>query len=66
MSEIKFRALRTFESVDLRSTYVEGMYYTVREGNELLFSFVSEWLDAGLVEIVDDVGAAVGGSGLVR
>ena len=66
MSEIKFRALRTFESVDLRSTYVEGMYYTVREGNELLFSFVSEWLDAGLVEIVDEAGAAVGGSGLVK
>ena len=35
MAEIKFRALKTFESADLRSTYVEGMFYTIREGNEL-------------------------------
>jgi hypothetical protein len=46
----RFRALKTFESPDLKSTYVKGMTYTVRDGNDLLAVFAEDWVQEGLVE----------------
>ena len=63
---MRFRALKTFECEEVRSTYVTGLTYTVREGNEILAGLVEDWIKQGRVEIVDNsVKARVAGSGRV-
>lgn len=61
-----FRPLETFEEPRLKSTYMKGLLYTVRPGNELLASFVEDWLKDGRVELVTEIlGKRVSGSGKV-
>lgn len=65
---MKFRALKTFYSEETKSGYVEGFFYTVRPGNDLLKGLVDEWLEEGVVEVIyaDPDKGKVGGSGIVR
>ena len=48
-----FRALSTFVCEETRSTYVEGSFYTVRPGNDLLAGLMADWLKQGTVEVVE-------------
>ncbi len=47
-----FRPLRPFEDAELKSTYVVGEKYYVREGNTKLATRVKQWLRDGRIEIV--------------
>jgi hypothetical protein len=51
---MRFRALETFDSVELKSTYVKGLMYTVRPGDYLLAALVTDWLDEKKVERIDN------------
>ena len=48
---MRFTAKRSFEDADLKSSYVEGMSYTVRSGPkyDLLRTKVKAWLKEGKV-----------------
>jgi hypothetical protein len=44
---MKFKALKTFTSREFQgSQYVEGLTYTIREGNAKLAEMAQKWLDA--------------------
>lgn len=45
----RFRCIRDFWSKELKSQYVEGGVYSVREGNDKLDLFVKQWVAAGKV-----------------
>ena len=64
MADIHFRALRTFDVPELRSTYVQGMFYTARPEYELLQSFLPKWIEDGWVEEVKP-DFQISGSGLI-
>jgi len=49
----RFRALRTFESPPVKSTYVKDLEYTIRDGNYTLAILVEDWIERGLVEYCD-------------
>lgn len=51
---MRFRALQTFDSVEVRSRYVTGLSYTVRPGNDLLAGLVKIWLPEGKVEVITE------------
>lgn len=63
----KFRALRTFDSPETKSTYVADsrLTYTVRPGNPLLHALVKKWKENGDVEILEESAVKIGGSGVV-
>ncbi len=64
--KIHFRALETFDSEATRSTYVRGLTYTVRPGNELLARLVETWIGEDKVEIIRPPDKArIGGHGKV-
>ena len=46
---MNFTPKQDFECPDLRSTYLAGMTYTVREGNVTLAKLVDQWLKEGKV-----------------
>lgn len=59
---LEFVPLVNFDDADLRSSYVAGLSYSVREGNDLLAEKVSQWVDEKRVRIVTNrrpVGEAV-------
>jgi len=60
-----FRPLQTFEEPQTLSTYMEGLLYTVRPGNDLLHGLVQGWLEEKKVELVEPQ-SRVAGSGLVK
>lgn len=45
-----FTPTKNFASEELKSEYVEGMSYNIREGNDKLIDLVAEWHEAGLVK----------------
>ena len=47
----QFVPTKTFSSKTLKSTYVEGVIYSVREGNMVLKTHVDMWSERGLVKI---------------
>ena len=51
---MRFKALETFRSEELRSTYQTGLSYTVRPGNDLLARHVAAWVSEGRVEIIPE------------
>ncbi len=51
---MRFKALGTFKSEEMRSTYVAGLSYTVRPGNDLLARHVAAWVSEGKVEIIPE------------
>lgn len=51
---MKFRALETFKSEEMRSTYMVGLSYTVRPGNDLLARHVAAWVSEGKVEVIPE------------
>lgn len=55
----KFRALKTFESEETRSTYVTGLFYTIRPGNDLLAVLAEDWVSEGKIEYVDGTGVMI-------
>lgn len=67
----QFRVLKTFESPLFKSTYVEGMLYTIRPGNDLLATHAEDWRESGLIEYVESDGGhqpplKIAGQGTVR
>lgn len=48
----QFRALATFEAKELKCTYVEGMTYTLREGNSILAELLPKWGQQNLIEML--------------
>ena len=48
----RFRAVQDFWSDDVRSQYVKGSVYSVRQGNEKLDRLVREWEVDGKVEVL--------------
>lgn len=51
---MRFKALKDFQSNELKSLYVAGLSYTVRPGNDLLAKLVPQWVKDGRVEILGD------------
>ncbi|MFA5712415.1 hypothetical protein [Mycolicibacterium sp.] len=47
-----FVPTETFHSEQFASSYVEGMKYYVREGNNALAAAVQAWAEAGRVTII--------------
>ena len=64
MGGIRFLSFLTFEVPELRSTYVQGMFYTAKPEYELLRSFLPKWIEDGWVEEVEP-DFRISGSGLV-
>ena len=65
---MRFRALRTFNSGIVKSTYMEGLQYTVRPGNEVLAELAGYWLELGWVEVIEEGAVAearISGQGVV-
>jgi hypothetical protein len=66
---MRFRALATFESEETRSTYVEGLTYTVRPGNDLLAVLAVDWAEQDKIEFIDSAvvpKSRISGSGFVK
>ncbi len=51
---MRFNALETFRSEEMRSTYMAGLSYTVRPGNDLLARHVAAWVSEGKVEVIPE------------
>lgn len=50
----RFEAVQTFESSETKSTYVKGMKYTVRAGNDKLDGLVQLWESKNLVKRIKE------------
>jgi len=62
-----FRALTTFKSDELNSTYMEGLTYTVREGYNELAALVPVWVHMGRIEIIGPANrSSVAGQGTLK
>lgn len=48
---VNFTPLKNFHDTDLRSDYLVGLNYTVREGNERLTAKLDDWLAEGKVRL---------------
>lgn len=44
-----FTALQTFEAPEIKSVYVEGLSYTIREGNRYLNALAEVWALQGKI-----------------
>lgn len=60
----QFRARKTFHSPELESTYVEGLIYTIRDGNDTLARAAFVWEEDGRIEWIVPT-ARIGGAGTV-
>ena len=56
---MRFKALKTFDCLELRSTYVQGLFYTIRSGNDTLAVLAEDWRAQGKIEYVDGEGEAL-------
>lgn len=56
---MRFKALKTFDSKETRSTYVVGFFYTIRPGNDLLAVLAEDWVSQGMIEYVDQSGSTM-------
>jgi len=66
---VRFKALETFRSEELRSTYQTGLSYTVRPGNDLLARHAKTWVSEGKIEVISESAATeafVSGQGVVQ
>lgn len=55
----QFIALQTFESLETRSVYVEGLSYRIVDGNRLLGALAELWAIQGKVKFLHNPTAAV-------
>lgn len=63
-----FKALQTFESPEMKSTYIEGLSYTINDNNKVLNALAELWALQGKVVFVHDQRphAKLSGSGSVE
>ena len=59
----EFTPIQDFYSDELKSWYVNGLRYTVRESDPVLASFISEWILLGKIKLVPEKGASIEGKG---
>lgn len=57
---MKFTPTQDFHDAELQSDYLTGLTYTVRQGNAVLAAKVSEWLEDGLVRVLDNSNPTAG------
>lgn len=61
-----FQALQTFECKETKSTYVQGLTYTVKPGNRLLGALAEVWVLQGKAVFLHDQNLAqLKGTGVV-
>jgi len=51
----QFKVLSTFESSEMKSTYVEGFSYTIIDGNRMLNALAEVWALQGKIEFVHQI-----------
>lgn len=59
---MRFKPLVDFDCPELRSSYVSGLEYTVRSGDDKLAELVKLWLIDGKIKVL--IGSSVAMSGM--
>jgi len=67
----KFKPTKDFHSDEFQSEYIEGLVYTVHDGNDKLRDASTKWAEDGLVELLSAEGAPIpeakmAGQGIVK
>lgn len=57
----RFTVLTSFESPELKSHYVAGHSYTIKDGNEKLARLAAQWKDEGKIVFGGTTAAKVSG-----
>jgi hypothetical protein len=68
---MRFTPTKSFFDEDLQSHYLEGLFYTLQPGHDVLAAKVSAWLAEGKIRMAIDGGersnpSLVSGAGVVR